>query len=102
MYCRKSSLSSTTKIVGRGELERGYGRGPVARQVYLLDYLVLLNPNRASQVQGLLGNYDGDPRNDLVHQNGQPSSGRFEDLYPHFADSWRITQANSLFVYEPG
>jgi hypothetical protein len=69
---------------------------------YLLDYLVYLNPARAGKVSGLLGNYDGIPRNDLVIRNGQPIDGTFEELYPAFADSWRITQAQSLFVYESG
>lgn len=69
---------------------------------YLLDYLVYLNPSRAGKVAGLLGNFDWQPWNDLALRNGQQIKGTFEELYPGFADSWRINQSESLFMYESG
>ncbi|MBO9565425.1 MAG: VWD domain-containing protein [Niastella sp.] len=67
-----------------------------------IDYTVQLAPVRAGKVIGLLGNYDGNPANDLVLRNGQPVQLSFTSLYPTFADSWRIQQATSLFYYAPG
>jgi hypothetical protein len=59
---------------------------------------------RAGKLVGLLGNYDGVPGNDLKTSAGKaiPSSPAFSDLYPAYADSWRITDATSLFTYPTG
>ncbi len=67
-----------------------------------LDYSILLNPNRKGKVKGILGNYDGNPANDLITQTGQSVPNTFSGLYPGFADSWRISQVSSLFVYKSG
>ena len=62
--------------------------------------LVRLAPGRAGKVQGLLGNFDGDPTNDIAPPTGaaltQPVP--FDKLYPSYADSWRITQ-NDVAVH---
>ena len=67
-----------------------------------LDLSVGLLPGR--DVHGLLGNGDGDTANDLALRDGtvlsQPIS--FDDLYGAYAESWRITDADSLFDYEAG
>ncbi|WP_405431823.1 VWD domain-containing protein [Micromonospora sp. NBC_00617] len=59
---------------------------------------------RAGTLEGLLGDHDGDPGDDLTVRNGkrvaQPPT--FEALYPGFADSWRVEAPRSLFDYEPG
>jgi hypothetical protein len=55
--------------------------------------------DRKGQVEGLLGNYDGIDNNDLRLRSGEPIEKKFSALYPKFADSWRITNANSLFWY---
>jgi hypothetical protein len=75
---------------------------------------------RRGHVEGLLGDFDGQPADDFVvqagtqeekqggkqggQQSGKPISQRpsFADLYPRFADSWRVSQAQSLFDYGPG
>ncbi|MGW1062257.1 VWD domain-containing protein [Micromonospora rubida] len=66
--------------------------------------LMKLVPSRAGQVRGLLGNFDGDPANDIAPPSGaaltQPVP--FDKLYPSYADSWRITQDGSLFSYADG
>jgi hypothetical protein len=58
---------------------------------------VALAPARHGQVTGLLGNFDGDPGNDLP-----AASPSFEQLYHAYADSWRVTGGTSLFDYGPG
>ncbi|MEH1163769.1 VWD domain-containing protein [Micromonospora sp. CPCC 205539] len=59
---------------------------------------------RAGALEGLLGDHDGNPGDDLIVRNGaklaQPPT--FEALYPGFADSWRVEAGRSLFDYEPG
>jgi hypothetical protein len=66
--------------------------------------LVKLAQSRAGKVQGLLGNFDGDPGNDIAPPGGaalaQPIP--FEKLYPSYADSWRVTGSTSLFTYDAG
>lgn len=63
------------------------------------DYSVQLTADRKGKMEGLLGNYDGVELNDLKLRNGEPVEKKFSALYPKFADSWRITNANSLFWY---
>ena len=75
-----------------------------------LDISVFLNPVLAGQVNGLLGNFDGDPDTDLALPDGQlvsrplvfgddPGAGVL-GLYGAFRDAWRITDAqDSLFTY---
>ncbi|MCG5470710.1 VWD domain-containing protein [Micromonospora sp. LAH09] len=61
-------------------------------------------PARAGTLEGLLGDHDGDPGDDLTSRGGarvsQPPT--FESLYPGYADSWRVEAPRSLFDYEPG
>lgn len=55
------------------------------------------------ELSGLLGNYDGDPANDIRPRNGAPiTDASFKTLYPAYADSWRIDAASSLFTYDAG
>ncbi len=61
-------------------------------------------PKRKGKLAGLLGNFDGNPANDLSTGTGAPL-GTFPsaDVVDHaFADHWRITQAGSLFTYPAG
>ena len=57
-----------------------------------------------SEVSGLLGNLDGDRSNDFALRDGtvlpQPLSRTV--LYGEYADSWRISQEDSLFLYGDG
>ncbi|MBP9805096.1 MAG: VWD domain-containing protein, partial [Candidatus Accumulibacter sp.] len=55
-------------------------------------------------LRGLLGNFDGNAANDLATRGGTVFSPTisFSDLYGSFANSWRISQAESLFDYRPG
>ncbi|MDG4837064.1 VWD domain-containing protein [Micromonospora sp. WMMD967] len=66
--------------------------------------LVKLADARAGKVRGLLGDFDGDPADDIAPSNGtaltQPVP--FTQLYPAYADSWRITGDRSLLHYDDG
>ncbi|MFI7211885.1 VWD domain-containing protein [Micromonospora maritima] len=66
--------------------------------------LVRLAEGRAGKVRGLLGDYDGDPADDIAPASGAPLAQPvpFGKLYPAYADSWRITQDRSLFPYADG
>ena len=64
-----------------------------------------LGPNaQPGTVEGLLGNDNGNPQNDLALPNGtilqQPVS--FASLYTNFANAWRVSQQNSLLDYGAG
>jgi hypothetical protein len=56
------------------------------------------------KLTGLLGNFDGNDTNDLVTRDGKPIPAQpdYNQLYHTFGDSWRISQAESLFDYTPG
>lgn len=57
----------------------------------------------AGKLSGLFGNADGDPQNDLVLQGKKTViEPVFEQLYPAYADSWRVGGDSSLFTYENG
>jgi hypothetical protein len=59
--------------------------------------------DRAGAVQGLLGDADGNPANDIRPAGGAPiTSPSFSTLYPDYANSWRIAQTGSLFSYTAG
>ncbi|MEM6532884.1 MAG: VWD domain-containing protein [Myxococcota bacterium] len=65
---------------------------------------VRLPETRAGRMEGLLGDFDGDPENDLRTASGV-LLGRpvdWEELTGRFADSWRVTTATSLFDYDQG
>lgn len=57
----------------------------------------------AGKLEGLLGDADGKTENDL-HARGSAAIVKptYNELYPAFADSWRITDGTSLFTYESG
>jgi len=59
-----------------------------------------LSAQRFARVRGLLGNANGVIGDDLNLRDGTPSMP--SELYTTFADSWRISQAESLFDYELG
>jgi hypothetical protein len=74
-----------------------------------LDVVVRLASARQGQVGGLLGNADGEAANDLTTRGGSvvEVAGLAAEtlrarLYGEFGDSWRISQAESLFAYGPG
>jgi hypothetical protein len=65
---------------------------------------VNLADGRRGDVEGLLGNFDGEPGNDLRlrGEGTRIAEATFQALYPRFSDSWRISQQASLFQYDVG
>jgi hypothetical protein len=66
---------------------------------------VSLGPNaQHDSVEGLLGDYSGNPATDLTLADGtpEPSDMSTSVLYGAYADSWRVTQATSLLNYGTG
>jgi hypothetical protein len=57
-------------------------------------------------LRGLLGSADGNSANDLTGRDGavlsQSDPAYLTKLYQPFGNSWRISQAESLFNYQPG
>ncbi|WP_328346344.1 VWD domain-containing protein [Micromonospora sp. NBC_00421] len=66
--------------------------------------LTRLAPGRAGKVRGLLGDFDGDPSDDIAAPSGATLSQPvpFGKLYPSYADGWRVTRDSSLFSYADG
>lgn len=65
---------------------------------------VIVDPGSATGWTGLLGSPDSDVDNDLMTPDGavvSPTAG-VEELYGTFAESWRITDEESLFDYRSG
>jgi len=71
---------------------------------YGIRLYVDLVAGRKGKVSGLLGNFDGNPKNELSTRGGAvvPQPPAFDKLYRTFGESWRISQAESLFDYRPG
>ena len=71
-----------------------------------LSYGFTPGPKNAPLLRGLLGGQDGDPSNDLTGRDGvvleRLDPDFFTKLHNQFGDSWRITQAESLFDYLSG
>jgi RHS repeat-associated protein len=63
-----------------------------------------LADNRQGKVVGLLGNDNNIKNDDFALRNGTVIGGTIsnQQLYGEYADSWRITQATSLFDYVSG
>lgn len=72
--------------------------------VWGLNVSLSVIPSRAGHLTGLAGNFDANPANDLVTSTGVilPVPPSASDLYPTFANSWRITSGTSLFTYAAG
>ena len=68
-----------------------------------VDIKMALAASRAGKVEGLLGNADGDPSNDIALPGGAlvPQPVSFEGLYrgpQSFTEKWRVAGGTSLFV----
>ncbi|NJK63229.1 MAG: hypothetical protein HC921_11605 [Synechococcaceae cyanobacterium SM2_3_1] len=56
------------------------------------------------QVQGLMGDFDLDPLNDLQSRSGDQflTNLAFEELYDIYGEDWRVSRGESLFDYQTG
>jgi len=130
------SLSSGGKIYRNGNnyvVEWSTGEKLIARiyqrgQFNYMDISVLVSDSQSNQVIGLLGNANGNPKDDLRFRNGKklPSKSTYgnvnnlvnrvspvrlplnramnsylKKLNKDFGNSWRISQEESLFDYAP-
>jgi von Willebrand factor type D domain/Bacterial Ig domain/Calx-beta domain/FG-GAP repeat len=106
--------NNNSLVVGDGRI---YREGNIYTIVYLtgdqlavtvfpnrVNLSVFLTEARQGQIQGLLGNFNGNLQDDLTKRDGTVLSEPVTpaQLYGEYADSWRITQAESLFDYKPG
>ncbi len=76
------------------------------------DFSIAVPRSWAGQLTGMLGNLDGDPRNDLVSAQGVDVTGSLkfgaassvyaQRLYATFGDSWRVTEDSTHFTYPSG
>ncbi|WP_194924196.1 VWD domain-containing protein [Catenulispora pinisilvae] len=98
----------TLVVADDGQFETRWPDGTEARigtmSSWGLSLVVVPSTTLRGKTQGLLGNYDGDPSNDLVTGAGQvladPPDPKL--LFGPFADSWRVTDTTSLLPYPPG
>lgn len=70
-----------------------------------VDVKLILPPTAQNRVRGLMGNFDGNPANDLFLRNGAllPNPIDFNTFYNVYANSWRVPSlAESLFYYGAG
>jgi proteasome lid subunit RPN8/RPN11 len=97
----------------KGEVEITGPRGDRIRIVFhmnrYLDAYFALPQSRQGAVSGLLGNFDGEPGNDLVTRQGttvqlaSATGVEFrQKFYRDWGDSWRISATESLFDYPRG
>lgn len=68
--------------------------------------VVGLAPALGGEVGGLLGDFDGDLRNDLLGAGGEPllNDGRltYDEVYVDLAEAWLVDDDASLFTYPDG
>ncbi len=70
---------------------------------YGLDIFVQPSERRKSRLAGVLGNMNDNREDDLqIRGSRKVIKAQFDQIYPAFADSWRLTQESSLFTYAPG
>jgi hypothetical protein len=63
---------------------------------------LLLAPSRVGKVEGLFGNNDGDPANDLRIRNGPLMSLDYRELYKEYRDSWHVALGSSESLFRRG
>jgi outer membrane protein assembly factor BamB len=81
----------------------GDGAVHVNRHPAAIGVLVDAPDEHRGAIQGVLGNADGDPSNDVVLADGSVvADPTWDDVHPELGEAWRVTEANTLFDYEPG
>ncbi len=88
-----------------GLMESGYSAVRVDIIGDRVDIIVGLDNAWRGNVEGLLGNFDGNPGNDIALPDGTVLDRplRFEDVYGNYREAWRVsTEEQSLFAYADG
>jgi hypothetical protein len=81
------------------------GSAVIASRIGTVGLDILVDPaqTRAGKLEGLLGNFNENSKDDLILQGSTTSiEPDFNTLYPIFADSWRVDTKTSLFTYKNG
>lgn len=98
----RSALTGPDEIV----VEWGDGsRVTVVTAATSLSVVVDLTPERRELADGLLGTANGDPTDDLRTSGGESfedADDDYDTLYGSIAESWRVSDATSLFDYDDG
>ncbi len=70
---------------------------------YGLDIFIQPSETRKQHLAGVMGNFNENREDDLkIRGSDNTIQPEFDQLYPAFADSWRVTKDSSLFTYEAG
>lgn len=88
-----------------GTVGAGDARLSVIVRDGFVDMGVQISADMAGQVEGLLGDGNGNPDDDIALADGNVLERplAFEDLYGDFRDDWRVTtEDQSLFTYDAG
>ena len=87
-----------------GEGLRITSRRSFVDDMNLVDVVVALPDHRQGQIQGLLGNFNDNPHDDIRPRNAEPLEPpvEWEDLTYEFGHSWRVDSDESLFDYGEG
>lgn len=66
-----------------------------------MSYLVDIDEKFKGKTRGLLGNFNDDPTDELMHPNGTivPLNSSLEDIHYYFGLGWRVSPSTSLFTY---
>ena len=102
---REDNVVTIVFAGGDGVVGAGDGRVIVDVIGDRLDVDLRLGGGLAGRLEGLLGDGDGDPANDVARADGTPLARPFDfaELYGGFRDDWRVAEASdSLFTYAPG
>jgi len=78
--------------------------GVYERTILVWDHGTIAVTGGSDTTRGLLGNNDGNPNNDLALRDGSRLAANVSRavLYGSYAESWRISDDDSLFTYGPG
>jgi hypothetical protein len=105
-----SQIENPYTLPGGGSISKTNNRSGLLIKTPNNDQILINNgfyfqpaENRKGKLVGLLGNFDGELSNDgKTRDNKTINLQRPEELYPAYANSWRISQSESLFFYENG
>ncbi|XP_064388044.1 uncharacterized protein LOC135336225 isoform X3 [Halichondria panicea] len=93
---RESENSLTTSF------ENGIGV-TITASFEMLSFVLSMPEEFQNVTRGLMGNYNGDPTDDIVFRNGDMLSGNVSDRMIHdFGQSWEISAQDSFFTYPEG
>jgi len=91
-------------VRNQGALWFAWPGAGVRPAVYISDRSLEVYMPQGNQISGLLGNADGTTADDLVTSDGTqlPRTASSAEIQGTFADSWRVTDDDSLFTYASG